>query len=177
MRSTTTVLVGTELGTGAQTGNSLAALLHLELARTYLVEVGIAASHSAVVVSVALLDKCACYWLDSHGQIVAIDQAHVVEVNVTRLVPQCPFTQRVHLGIIAALTISLVNFRKEIDKINSIILKDYVADDSEINKQGLVQDYSQRLIEGNIYRQKLSRLKLSRLRPHRLRLSRLGPMG
>ena len=45
------------------------------------------------------------------------------------------------------------------------------------NKQGLVQDYSQRLIEGNIYRQKLSRLKLSRLRPHRARLSRLGPMG
>ena len=32
-------------------------------------------------------------------------------------------------------------------------------------QQGLVQDYSQRLIEGNIYRQKLSRLKLSRLRP------------
>ena len=32
-------------------------------------------------------------------------------------------------------------------------------------KQGLVQDYTQRLIEGNIYRQKLSRLKLSRLRP------------
>ena len=29
-----------------------------------------------------------------------------------------------------------------------------------IIKQGLVQDYSQRLIEGNIYRQKLSRLKL-----------------
>ena len=45
------------------------------------------------------------------------------------------------------------------------------------NKQGLVQDYSQRLIEGNIYRQKLSRLKLSRLKPHRARLSRLGPMG
>ena len=46
-----------------------------------------------------------------------------------------------------------------------------------IFKQGLVQDYSQRLIEGNIYKQKLSRLKLSRLRPHRARLSRLGPMG
>ena len=53
-------------------------------------------------------------------------------------------------------------------------------------KQGLVQDlrlkggvynYSQRLIEGNIYRQKLSRLKLSRLKPHMARLSRLGPMG
>ena len=44
-------------------------------------------------------------------------------------------------------------------------------------KQGLVQDYSQRLIEGNIYRQKLSRLKLSRLKPHRARLSRLGSMG
>ena len=52
------------------------------------------------------------------------------------------------------------------------------------NKQGLVQDYTQRLIEGNINRQKLSRLKLfrlklsrlklSRLRPHRARLSRLG---
>ena len=42
-------------------------------------------------------------------------------------------------------------------------------------KQGLVQDYSQRLIEGNIYKQKLSRLKLSRLKPHRARLSRLGP--
>ena len=44
-------------------------------------------------------------------------------------------------------------------------------------KQGLVQDYSQRLIEGNIYRQKLSRLKLSRLRPNRLRFSRLRPLG
>ena len=44
-------------------------------------------------------------------------------------------------------------------------------------QQGLVQDYSQRLIKGNIYRQKLSRLKLSRLRPHRLRLSRLRPLG
>ena len=32
-------------------------------------------------------------------------------------------------------------------------------------KQVLAQDYTQRLIEGNIYRQKLSRLKLSRLRP------------
>ena len=43
-------------------------------------------------------------------------------------------------------------------------------------KQGLVQDYSQRLKEGNIYRQKLSRLKLSRLRPYRHRLSRLRPL-
>ena len=42
-------------------------------------------------------------------------------------------------------------------------------------KQGLVQDYSQRLIEGNIYRQKLLRLKLSRLRPHRPGWAR--PMG
>ena len=47
-------------------------------------------------------------------------------------------------------------------------------------EKGLVQDYSQRLIEGNIYRQKLSRLrphrqKLHRLRPHRLKLSELGP--
>ena len=46
-----------------------------------------------------------------------------------------------------------------------------------LQKQGLVQDYTQRLIEGNIYRQKLSRLKLSRLRPHRLRLSRLRTLG
>ena len=46
-----------------------------------------------------------------------------------------------------------------------------------ITKQGLVQDYSQRIEGANIYRQKLSRLKLSRLRHHRLRLSRLGPMG
>ena len=51
------------------------------------------------------------------------------------------------------------------------------VDDWAILKQGLVQDYSQRLIEGNIYKQKLSRLKLSRLKPHRARLSRLGPMG
>ena len=36
-------------------------------------------------------------------------------------------------------------------------------------KQGLVQDYSQRIEGANIYRQKLSRLKLSRLRPHRHR--------
>ena len=43
------------------------------------------------------------------------------------------------------------------------------------NKQGLVQDYSQRLIEGNIYMQKLSRLKLSRLRPYIHRLPRLRP--
>ena len=47
-----------------------------------------------------------------------------------------------------------------------------------IHKQGLVQDYSQRLIEGNIYRQKLSSLrphiqKLHRLRPHRLNLPRM----
>ena len=32
-------------------------------------------------------------------------------------------------------------------------------------KQGLVQDYSQRIEGANIYRQKLSRLKLFRLRP------------
>ena len=38
-----------------------------------------------------------------------------------------------------------------------------------ITKQGLVQDYSQRIEEGNIYRQKLSRLKLYRLRLHRHR--------
>ena len=37
------------------------------------------------------------------------------------------------------------------------------------------QDYSQRLIEGNIYRQKLSRLKLSRLKSHRQKLHRLKP--
>ena len=36
-------------------------------------------------------------------------------------------------------------------------------------KQGLVQDYSQRIEEGNIVRQKLSRLKLYRLRLHRHR--------
>ena len=34
-----------------------------------------------------------------------------------------------------------------------------------ILKQGFVKDYTQRLKEGNIARQKLSRLKLSRLRP------------
>ena len=39
--------------------------------------------------------------------------------------------------------------------------------DKPTSKQGLVQDYSQRLIEGNIYKQKLSRLKLYRLRLHR----------
>ena len=37
-------------------------------------------------------------------------------------------------------------------------------------KQGFIEGYSQRLKEGNIYKQKLSRLKLSRLRPRRLRL-------
>ena len=37
-------------------------------------------------------------------------------------------------------------------------------------KQGFVEGYSQRLIEGNIVRPKLSRLKVSRLRLHRLRL-------
>ena len=36
-------------------------------------------------------------------------------------------------------------------------------------KQGLVQDYSQRIEGANIYKQKLSRLKLSRLKPHRHR--------
>ena len=36
-------------------------------------------------------------------------------------------------------------------------------------KQGLVQDYSQRIEGANIYRQKLSRLKLYRLRLHRHR--------
>ena len=40
----------------------------------------------------------------------------------------------------------------------------------QLHKQGFVEGYSQRLIEGNIVRQKLSRLKVSRLRPHRLRL-------
>ena len=39
-------------------------------------------------------------------------------------------------------------------------------------KQGFIEGYSQRLIEGNI-----DRLKLSRLRPHRLRLWWLRPMG
>ena len=39
-----------------------------------------------------------------------------------------------------------------------------------IVKQGLAQDYTQRIEEGNIVRQKLSRLKLYRLRPHRFRL-------
>ena len=42
-------------------------------------------------------------------------------------------------------------------------------------KQGLVQDYSQRIEGANIFRQKLSRLKLSRLRPYRHRLPRLRP--
>ena len=37
-------------------------------------------------------------------------------------------------------------------------------------KQGLAQDYTQRIEEGNIVRQKLSRLKLYRLRLHRHRL-------
>ena len=36
---------------------------------------------------------------------------------------------------------------------------------NHLNKQGLVQDYSQRIEGANIYRQKLSRLKLSRLSP------------
>ena len=50
------------------------------------------------------------------------------------------------------------------------------------HKQGFVELYNQRLKEGNIVRQKLSRLKphrprVSRLRPHRLRLSRLYPIG
>ena len=44
-------------------------------------------------------------------------------------------------------------------------------------KQGFVELYTQRLIEGNIVRQKLSRLKLYRLRPHRLRLWWLRPIG
>ena len=44
-------------------------------------------------------------------------------------------------------------------------------------KQGLVQDYSQRIEGANIYWQKLSRLKLSRLRPYRHRLPRLRPIG
>ena len=48
-----------------------------------------------------------------------------------------------------------------------------------IIKQGFVELYTQRLIEGNIVRQKLSRLrphrqKLHRLRPHRLTSHRLG---
>ena len=38
-----------------------------------------------------------------------------------------------------------------------------------LEKQGFEELYTQRLIEGNI-----SRLKLSKLRPHRLGLSRLG---
>ena len=41
-------------------------------------------------------------------------------------------------------------------------------------KQGFVELYTQRLIEGNIVRQKLSRPKLYRLRPHRLRLYGTG---
>ena len=45
----------------------------------------------------------------------------------------------------------------------------------KMTKQGLAQDYTQRIEEGNIVRQKLSRLKLYRLRPHRLRLSKVRP--
>ena len=41
-------------------------------------------------------------------------------------------------------------------------------------KQGLVQDYTQRIEGANISGQKLSRLKLSRLRPFRHRLPRLS---
>ena len=40
-------------------------------------------------------------------------------------------------------------------------------------EQVLAQDYTQRLIEWNIVRQKLSRSNLYRLRPHRLRVDRL----
>ena len=49
---------------------------------------------------------------------------------------------------------------QQFPKISNFVIK---------NKQGLVQDYSQRIEEGNIYRQKLSRLKLYRLRLHRHR--------
>ena len=37
-----------------------------------------------------------------------------------------------------------------------------------LNKQGFVEDYTQRLKEENIVRQKLSRLKFSRLRSRKL---------
>ena len=49
-----------------------------------------------------------------------------------------------------------------------------------IFKQGLVQDYTQRLIKGNIYRQKLSRLRPHRLgwaKGYGLRLDRLSLYG
>ena len=49
-------------------------------------------------------------------------------------------------------------------------------------KQVLAQDYTQRLIEGNIVRLKLSRLRshglrLTRLRLYRLKFMRLKPIG
>ena len=54
--------------------------------------------------------------------------------------------------------------------------KEFASIDFKISscnkKQGFEEGYSQRLIEGNIFR-----LKLSRLRPHRLRLSSLRSHG